>query len=655
MDDQVGVIGAGVMGHGIAETCAIAGYHVILCDVDDSILSAAIEKIRWSLKSLLDRGMLKESVEGVLARITKTTEFTALGSASFIVEAVKEDSEVKRSVYEKLNQVVSDDCVVVSNTSTIPITELSLMNKNPQKFAGLHFFNPPAVMPIVEIIRGEKTNDSTLLKIKVLSERLKKESVIVNKDIPGFLVNRLNDRMILEALILLQEGAEPMDIDSMARFRLGFPMGICELLDFVGIDTVYFANREMIKHGFNTRPSKILEEMVNSGRTGMKSGRGFYTYPTPNVYVRPTIQPGKKMYRINPVRILASVINEAAWMIRNNVASNEDIERAMKKGMNWPHGPLELADRFGIEVVVNSLKSRLALSGESRYIPDPLLMEMIEKKNTGMRSGTGFFHWETSTTQFESLRYLRIVDFALISINRPERLNALNENVWKELALAMKTALDDDAVRNVFITGNGRAFSAGDDISMMAKWEKIDDAKDWMATYAKPLVDLMIDFPKPIITLVNGLAFGGGCELNMLADIVVASDDAIFSIPEGSIGAIPPIASSIGLANIDRRILRYALTGESLSPGDAQDLGLVDIVVPPDQLSVVMVELSEKLSRIAPLSSRKIKEAANSIKQAQAVNIRAAEEALTELTGTTDFKEGQKAFLKKRSPIWKGK
>jgi enoyl-CoA hydratase/carnithine racemase len=256
---------------------------------------------------------------------------------------------------------------------------------------------------------------------------------------------------------------------------------------------------------------------------------------------------------------------------------------------------------------------------------------------------------------FGPVHFEKIGDFVLITIDRPDKLNALNEGAWEGLRLSLQAAESDDGIRSVFITGKGRAFCAGDDIEMMSRWKGESDARAWMDSYARPLVDVMRSYPKPIIALVNGLAFGGGCEITMLADIVVASEDAIFSLPEVRIGAMPPIGSTYGLALLNGRIARYLLTGVQIPAERAMDLGLVDLIVPRNMLQEEMVKLAGEISRCAPLSVKEIKRSINGVRNTMANLARNAEDSLTGLVSTSDFREGQAAFLEKRNPNWKGK
>lgn len=655
MVSKVGVIGAGVMGHGIAEVCAISGYYVILTDVNEDILKKALERIRWSLDSINKKGELKEEPDVILSRIKVTTDLDMLSEVEYLIEAVKEKTEVKRQVLKKVDSIARKEAVFFTNTSTIPISELAIMTKRPEKFIGLHFSNPPVLMPLIEIVMGDRTNAQTLKQTQEFVQSLSKDYVVVKKDLPGFLINRLNDRIILESMIMLENGVPKEVLDAMVRFRLNFPMGVCELLDFVGIDTVYNANKEMMKRGFNTRSSDILGKKVEANTLGMKTGEGFYKYPKPNVYVRPTIIPSEEMYALNPLRIVSTAINEAAWLVRNDVASVEDVEKAMMSAMNWPIGPLSMADGYGLDTVVDMLRNMRSASNESRYEPDPLLTDKVKKGELGRKTGKGFHSWNHEEINFGTVIYTKMHDFALIAINRPEKLNALNEETWNGLRMALEHAQGDDEVRSAIVTGKGRAFSSGDDIEMMDSWKSSMDAKVWMNRFSQPLIDLILSYPKPVISVVNGISFGGGCELNLLFDIVIASEEAIFSVPEGLIGAMPPIASTYGIALISRKLARYALTGDWISPKEALRMGLVDVIIPHEQTDVIMPEIAEKIAKLAPLSVSAIKSSINLVRQAFASQAKYAANELTLLASSRDFSEGQEAFLQKRRPIWENR
>ncbi len=652
---RVAVVGAGTMGHGIAEVCAIHGYDVVLIDVSDEVLKSALEKIRWSLEGLVLKGLVKESPDAVLSRIRATTSYEQARNVDLVIEAVVEDAIVKKEVFKKLDEVVKAESIFTTNTSTIPISELASATNRPERFAGLHFVNPPVLIHFVEIIKGDRTSDECVAAIIDFAKSIGFKYVVLKRDVPGFLLNRLNARHWPEAFRILEEGFDVRDVDAAQRFRLGFPMGPFELLDFVGLDVVYLALSEMVKRGFSAQIPKALRRMYEERRWGMKTGRGFYKYPVPGAYARPAILPSDRMYDLNPYRMIAVVVNEAAWLVRNEIVTKEEVELAMREAMQWPLGPLTWADRIGLDNVVSTLRKRLEETGLEEYMPDPLLEDMVKEGKLGLKTGKGFFNWTYEQRDLGQVVYEKRHDHAVIKINRPDKLNALNEVVWEGLRLALERAEEDPDVRVAVVTGSGRAFCAGDDIAMMSKWRSSMDARAWAERYAAPLIERMIEFKKPLITLVNGLAFGGGMELNMLADIVIASKEAVFAIPEALIGAFPPLASSCGVPLVSRKVIRYALTGEWLSAEQCKELGLVDIVVPPDQLETTGAEIVIKILRASPLGVEAIKSSVRAYRRAYKELMRSAVQELVILSSSQDFIEGTRAFVEKRAPTWRGR
>lgn len=643
---KVLVVGAGTMGHGIAEVCALSGHEVTLVDISDEILERAKNKIKWSLEKLWEKGKMRESPERILDRIKTTTNLEeAAKYAEFVIEAVIENTEVKRKVFKTIDEN-NEVAILSTNTSTIPITEIASATSRPSRVIGLHFFNPPALIKLVEIIRGEKTSDETVKACIDFAKSIGMDYVLVNKDVPGFLVNRINLRVFGEALALLEEGKKAEEIDAAMRYRLGLPMGLFEVVDFSGVDVIYNVMREVSKRGLKVIGFELIEEMVKEGRLGMKTGKGFYEYT--GFYSRAKIS-RLNAYKVNPLRILAPGVNEAAWIIRNNVASKENIDKAMVLGMSYPRGILEVADDYGIDNIVYLLESRKEI-----YTIDPLLKDMLNSGKLGKKSGEGFYKWKHESLRIGLVNYEKRHNYVLITMERIEKLNALNEEMWKSLHEAFIRASKDPDVRVVMITGKGNAFSVGADISVMNAWRKFIDGIIYFEKVALPVVEILLSYEKPIISLVNGYAFGGGLELNLFFDIVIASEDATFSVPEGLIGAMPPIASTLGVAILGRKLGRYLLTGEQIDAEEAKALGLVDVVVPRDQLEIAGIEFVEKISKVAPLSCKAIKASMNSLRNVFAGAFREGMHQMLELSQTEDFREGMEAFLKRRKPIWKG-
>jgi len=281
---KVAVLGAGLMGHGIAQVCAqTAGYEVSLLDVKQEFVDRGMSMIKDSLAKFVAKGALdRPKAEEVMRRIRPTTDLkTALDGAQLVIEAASEDPKLKLDLYRKVSELMSPKSILASNTSSISITLLASATKNPENVVGMHFFNPPQLMPLIEIIRGAKTSDATVASIRAAAKAMGKETVLAKKDSPGFIVNRVLMPALNEAAFLVSEGvADPEDIDKAITLGLSWPMGPLKLLDYVGIDTALSISDVMMK-GFDDtkyRASPNLREMVRAGLLGRKSGKGFYEW-----------------------------------------------------------------------------------------------------------------------------------------------------------------------------------------------------------------------------------------------------------------------------------------------------------------------------------------------------------------------------------------
>ncbi len=391
--NKVAVIGAGTMGHGIAEVLAIAGYKVFLNDVSDDILKNALDRIKLSLGKLYEKGQIKEKPEAILNRIETSTNIEdALKDSDFMIEAVIENLEVKREVFKKADLIAPKHAILATNTSSLPIAEIAEFVERKNKVIGLHFFNPPVLMKLVEVIRSEYTSEDTLKTSLELCNKLEKETVIVNKDIAGFIVNRILAREINVACMLAHKGLAGIEeIDAVFRYRLNFPMGPFELADYSGIDVFYYIFEIMTKRGFKLNMCPLIKEKFERKELGVKSGIGFYSYPAPGKYQKPQLDK-EKATSLDPVILLALPINEACYLLRESIASRSDIDKAVMLGLSYPKGIFRFADEFGIDRVVIAIEKIRELGIEDVEV-DPILIKMLEEKTLGIKAGKGFFKY----------------------------------------------------------------------------------------------------------------------------------------------------------------------------------------------------------------------------------------------------------------------
>jgi len=375
---NITVLGSGVMGHGIAQVSATAGYNVVLRDIKQEFLDKAMEKIKWSLDKLVTKEKISsEEGAAIFSRITPIVDLNdAVKDAELVIEVVPEIMDLKKQVYAELDKVAKPEVIFASNTSTLPITEIANTTSRPDKFIGIHFFNPPQLMKLVEVIPGEKTSQEITNLTQEFVKSVNKQSVLCRKDVPGFIINRLFIPMVHEACYLQDRtGATLEEIDSAVKFKLGFPMGIFELADFTGMDVIHKATVEMhLRDKKVINPHKTVEKMFDEKKLGQKSGEGYYKY-SDDKYERVELSE-ELAQKCNPIQLVANVLNNAAWLITNGASDVEEIEMAARLGLGLRKPLFETAKEIGIQNIVDELNNLAQIHGEF-YKPDPLLESMV--------------------------------------------------------------------------------------------------------------------------------------------------------------------------------------------------------------------------------------------------------------------------------------
>lgn len=278
---KVFIVGSGLMGSGIAQVCAQAGIEVIIYDIDREALDRALKNIKWSVNKFIEKGKVKEAMATIIGRIKTVSDFSEAGGVDLLIEAVFEDLELKREVFQRADEAVGPEALIASNTSAISITELASVTNRPDKVLGLHFFSPVPMMQAVEVIKGLATTDETAIRGKDFVLQIGKEPIMVNRDVAGFVINRINFPSTMEAMRLVEQGiASVEDIDKGLRLASGRKMGIFETGDMVGLDVTYGAMMAMYHETGDPRwyPPMLLRRKVKAGQLGRKTGRGWYEY-----------------------------------------------------------------------------------------------------------------------------------------------------------------------------------------------------------------------------------------------------------------------------------------------------------------------------------------------------------------------------------------
>ena len=381
---EVGVLGAGSMGAGIAQVAAQTGHKVVLCDTNQAQLDLAKIKLAKIMARLVEKGKItEEQSQNTQSNISYSTAMKDFAACGIVIEAIIENLDIKKSVFAELESIVNSDCILASNTSSLSIASIASACDNASRVIGIHFFNPAPLMPLVEIIPAVQTADSVTKSARDLIDSWKKVTVLA-KDTPGFIVNRVARPFYGEALKIYEEGiADFATIDWAMKELGGFRMGPFTLMDYIGNDINYTVTETVFAAFYydpRYKPSFTQKRHSEAGWYGRKTGRGYYDYaegvemPEPNK--------DEKLGNEILERILVMLINEAADALFLNIATKEDIDLAMTKGVNYPKGLLKWADEYGIEKVLNQLEFLQSEYGEDRYRPSVLLRRMVRKGET---------------------------------------------------------------------------------------------------------------------------------------------------------------------------------------------------------------------------------------------------------------------------------
>ncbi len=375
MINTVGVIGSGTMGSGIAQVAATAGKKVYVFDKNLDALLKSQQKLEKILNRLIEKGRIdKPEMDRIQSNITHCQSLKELSECNLVIEAIIEDKKIKKQVFQELEPLLSADCVVASNTSSLSIASLAACLDKPERFIGIHFFNPAPLMKLVEVIPAIQTGEDVHEKILREIESWGKLVVDV-KDTPGFIVNKVARPFYGEALRIYEEGIADFETIDAAMVSKGFRMGPFTLMDFIGNDVNYAVTESVFEAFYydpRYKPAFTQKRLSEAGFLGRKSGRGYYTYPREEQ----DMEHDEALLNYIGDRIIMMLINEAADTVHQNIASKEDVDLAMTKGVNYPKGLLKWADEIGLAEVVNNIDTLYHVYHEDRYRCSPMLRTM---------------------------------------------------------------------------------------------------------------------------------------------------------------------------------------------------------------------------------------------------------------------------------------
>lgn len=662
--NKVTVIGAGLMGHGIAEVVALSGIRVDLEDAFPEALEKARSSIQKSLARLVKSGKLtQEGSDEVFGRIGFLSDLgESVRDSDMIIEAVPEIPDLKVKLLKEVSDSCRKDAIIASNTSNIKISTLAGNVENPERVLGLHFFNPPVLMKLVEVIKSEKTSDEAFETAFQFSRKIGKTPIRVLKDTPGFVVNRINAPESLLFCHILDKGlAKPEEVDAFGKSQ-GLPMGPYELMDYVGIDTVvhslrYYSEALDPEYG----KCKYFEKFMDSKELGMKTGKGFYSWENGKAQI-PHAQPSNA---IDLMDVLCVEINEAVKIMEEGISEPSDIETGVKLGMNRPFGPIsvaegltnaeikrklqKLSEKFGTRIFypaksIEEGKLREILSGKSKNKKEP-------QKGDVKKSETP----EPAEGEFVSLFKDVEKRVATLTISNT-RNNLINAEVLQGLEKHLKELWNDKEINVVIVRGHGNTFSAGAQLTQFFS-SPMDFAEN--ARLGERTFRLLSEIPKITIAEMKGNIFGGGFELASWCDIRVATPEARMGLPEVTLGLVPGWGGSQRLSKLIgmSRATYLILTGERYDGKYAQEIGLVSKLFPVDSVEAETDKLAADLAeRVAPISAGLAKNLINKGSDVPADNgLHMESMAMGLLYGTEDLKEGISAFLGKRKPEYKGR
>ncbi|HEX3911783.1 MAG TPA: enoyl-CoA hydratase-related protein [Solirubrobacteraceae bacterium] len=664
---RAAVVGAGTMGGQIAQTIAAAGIGVVLKDIDDALVQAGLDEARnvttGQIGKLAEKGKItaeqaEQQIAEILGRIEGTTSYESFGDVDFVVEAVPERMQIKQAVFAELDAATPGHAILASNTSSLSISEIGEATLRPDKVVGFHYFYPASIMPLIEIVEGDETSAETVSAAVTFAQAIRKQPITC-AEVPGFVVNRILNSSSAEVWREQEEkGLSIKKIDEGLGSAGVLPIGPYMLVNLLGLDTVLHVAEHLLESYGEERfyVPKGMQKLVANGKLGAKTGGdGFYS---------PSGEPNLDGENEPDIAELTELLSlktflEACLVLEEGVATHRDIDFGMMAGagLDPRRGllpPFMRADVDGLDTVLERMENAQEKFGE-RFTPPTILRRLVAQGRLGRKTGQGFYAYPQPDAEqpAEVIKLETREDGVAIAWLANGQMNSISPQTAGDLAKVWEQAKSAGVRALVIASSNPMLYSAGADIKAFTTMDAAAGEELIHATHAlfKELGEGQI----ATIAAVNGLAFGGGCELSMACDVRIAARSALFGQPEIKLGIIPGFGGTQRLPRLvgQNKALEMNLVGDPMGAEEAFEFGLVNRVVEDHELLDTALAWAQKLAQQAPLALEQIKRISGAGDLDQ--GIEDEKRAFAEVFASADAKEGISAFLGKRAPKFEGK
>ncbi len=679
---KAAVVGAGTMGGQIAQTIAAAGFPVVLKDINQDLVQAGLDEARKVTEGQVGKLVSKEritaergaaQIEEILGRIHGTTSYEGFGDVDFVIEAVPERMDIKQAVFAELDAVTPGHAILSSNTSSLSIAEIGEATLRPDKVVGFHYFYPASVMPLVEIVEGDETSAETVTAALTFAQAIRKQPIAC-LEVPGFVVNRILMASMSE--LWREQEEKKLSIKAMDE-GIGaagvVPMGPYFLVNLLGLDTVLHVAEHVADAYGEERfyVPKGMQKLVSEGKLGAKTGGDGVYSPTGEANLKGDADPD--IAELVELLTLKTFV-EAALVLQEGVATHRDIDFGMMAGagLDPRRGlmpPFMKADVEGLDSVLERLENAAERYGE-RFTPPAILRRLVAQGRLGQKSGQGFYAYPqpdaeqpAEVVKLQTWKDSSRADAAREGIQCPEgvaiawlangQMNSISPQVIEDLGKVWQAAKDTNVRALVVASSNPFLYSAGADIKAFTSMDASSGEALIHAAHA-----LLREFGSDgiaTIAAVNGLAFGGGCELAMACDMRIAARSASFGQPEIKLGIIPGFGGTQRLPRLvgENKALEMNLVGDPILAEEAFELGLVNRMVDDHELLDTALAWARKLASQAPVALEQIKRVSGAGDLDE--GIEAEKRGFATAFGSEDAKEGISAFLGKRAPRFQGR